>query len=341
MMYEEFRRELYDNVAKREEAVGKKVRLLGSGIMYMDKESVRMAGLIFAGLHGMEGGESGESGEDILCVSWGRGISKLAYWRVRSLYERFLLEGWQGILPEITFRLQRIEEQNKKTERKGNAEESFWSAGYEQSRDRHILRPINYFHGREELENCIYRRFGDIAIVLYLLIHETAGDCMTMKLNRGMTEHWGIPDRALWNNALLNTRVRMAPRLFHGDEVRDGAGKKRGIFMPEDGAVCVEMNVEDAWECIRGYRLTTTRWLNGAIALFYPGVKERLAEMIGGDYFVGFTSIHEAVIHPVQYKILGEMRAAIQHINAVFDEKEMLTNRIYRYCAARRELIEV
>lgn len=338
MMYEEFMWELYDNVAGREEAAGKKVRLIGPGIMYMDKEGMRMAELIFSGLHGRE---EGESREDILCVSWGRGISKLVYWKVGVLYERFLLEGWQGILPEITLRLQRLVEQNQKTERKGAEGENFWSAGYEQSRDRHILRPLNYFYGREELENCIYRRFGDIAIVLYLLVHETPGDCMTMKLNRGMTEHWGIPDRVLWSNALLNTRVRMAPRLFHGDEVRTGDCKKRGIFMPEDGVVSVEVHAEDVWECMRGYRLTTTRWLNGAIALFYPGVKERLAEMMGGDYFVGFTSIHEAVIHPVQHKILGEMRAAIQHINAVFDEKEMLTNRIYRYCAARGELIEV
>lgn len=329
-MYEEFMWELYNNVTQQEEFQDKKVRLIGPGIMYTDKESIRMAGLIFP-----EGyGEAGSMcREDVLCVSWGKGISKMAYWRVKTLYERFLKEGWQSVLPLITIRLQGTREEGNK----GN----FWKAGYEESRCRHILRPLNDTLNREELENCVYWKFGDIDLVLYLLIHETPGDCMTMKLNRGMAENWGMPDQILLTNALLNTRIKMPPRLFHGDDIRAGANKRKGVFMPEDGAVSVQINPWDEEECIRGYRLTTTRWLNGAIALFYPGVKERLAELIEGDYFVGFTSIHEAVIHPIHYKILGEMRAAIQHINAVFDEKEMLTNRIYRYCAARGELVEV
>lgn len=329
-MYEEFMRELYDNVVRQEEFRGKKVRLIGPGVTCTDKESMRMTGLLLSECQS-DGGSV--CSEDILCVSWGKGISKMAYWKVRALYERFLQEGWQSVLPAITIRLQKVKEKNEK--------ESFWNAGYEQSRGRHILRPLNDSFNREELENCIYWKFGDIALVLYLLIHETSGDCMTMKLNRGMVESWGLSDQVLLTNALLNTRIKMAPRLFHGDDIRAGASEKKGIFMPEDGAVSIQINPWDEAECICGYRLTTTRWLNGAVALFYPGVKERLAELIGGDYFVGFTSIHEAVIHPVHHKILGEMRAAIQHINAVFDEKEMLTNRIHRYCAVRRELIEV
>ncbi len=334
MIYEEFMWELYENVVRQDESVGKKVRIIGPQILCMDKVSIRMAELIFPGCH-VKGGNMCR--EDMLCISWGRGISKMTYWKVRSLYECYLKEGWQSVLPIISVRLQKIEEERGKQSQKTN----FWDGGYEQSRDRHILRPINYASGREELENCIYWKFGDIALVLYLLIHETPGDCMTVKLNRGMVENWGIPDQVLLTNALMNTRIKMPPRLFHGDDIGVGTDKRKGIFMPEDGKISIELHTEDEAECICGYRLTTTRWLNGAVALFFPGVKERLAELIGGDYFVGFTSVHEAVIHPVNYKILGEMRAAIQHINAVFDEKEMLTNRIYRYCAARRELIEV
>ncbi|MCM1185132.1 MAG: DUF5688 family protein [Lachnoclostridium sp.] len=334
MMYEEFVWELYDNVVRQKESIGKKVRLIGPGMLCMDRESMRMAELIFPGCR-KKG--SNMCREDILCISWGRGISKMTYWKVRSLYECYLKEGWQSVLPIITVRLQKIKEESEEKSEKQN----FWNGGYEQSRDRHILRPVNCSVGREELENCIYWKFGDIALVLYLLIHETPGDCMTVKLNRGMVENWGICDEVLLTNALVNTRIKMPPRLFHGDDIGVGRDKGNGIFMPEDGKISVEIHAEDEAECIRGYRLTTTRWLNGAVALFYPGVKERMAELFDSDYFVGFTSIHEAVIHPVHYKILGEMRAAIQHINAVFDEKDMLTNRIYRYCAVRRELIEV
>ena len=37
---------------------------------------------------------------------------------------------------------------------------------------------------------------------------------------------------------------------------------------------------------------------NGAIAMFYPGVLEKLAEICGGSYYVSFTSIHDVRIHP-------------------------------------------
>ncbi len=330
-MYEEFKRELYRNVVQQTASEGKIIRLLERRMVCADAESIRMIKLInFADY----GAEDLALREDILCAAWGKGdLVNMKYWRIRLLYERFLREGWQSVLPEIVVRLQEAGA--------GNEEMPLWNARYEQSRYSHILRPLNYHYSRPELENCIFWRFGDIALVLYLLIHETSEDCMTMKLNRGMTERWAMSDEVLLTNALLNTRAKMPPRIFLGDDIRYGYGEKEGIFMPEDGDISAEIHPEEELEGLHGYRLTTTRWLNGAMAVFYPYVKERLAELIGGDYFVGFTSIHEAVIHPVQHKILSEMKAAIQHTNAVFDEREMLTNRVYRYCAARRELVEV
>lgn len=330
-MYMEFKKELYFNVLQQEASKGKKVRLLETRMICTDVESIRMIKLINFACYGEE---DMVVKEDFLCVSWGStDLAGMKYWRVRPLYERFLKEGWQGVLPGIVVKLQEG----------GGLRDSHspWHDSYEQSRSRHILRPLNYFYNRRELENCIYWRFGDIALVVHELIHETPDDCMTMKVNRGMTESWQLPNEVILADTLLNTRAKMPPRMFHGEEIRFGYSDRAGVFMPDDGRVSIHINAEDELEGIHGYRLTTTRWLNGAVALFYPWVKERLAEMIGGDYYVGFTSIHEAVIHPVHHKILGEMRAAILHTNAIFDEREMLTNRIYRYCAARRKLLEV
>lgn len=331
MTYEEFKKELYRNVLQQEEARDKQVRLLERRMICTDAESIRMIKLINFACYGAE---DFIIREDMLCVSWGQGgLVNMKHWRVRLLYERFLKEGWQSVLPEIVVKLQ---DAGRAGERQSSRE-----ASYEQSRDRHIVRLLNFDCNREELENCIYWRFGDIALILYDLLFETQEDCMTMKLNRGMTEKWGISDDVLLTNALLNARAKMPPRLFYGDDIRYRYGEGDGIFMPDDGCINIMIHPEDELEGIRGYRLTTTKWLNGAVALFYPCVKERLSEMMGGDYYVGFTSIHEAVIHPVRHKILSEMKAAIQHTNAVFDEREMLTNRVYRYCSARRELIEV
>ena len=44
------------------------------------------------------------------------------------------------------------------------------------------------------------------------------------------------------------------------------------------------------------YVLTNSEGAYGASALFYPGVKEKVSEVIGGDYYVLPSSIHEVLI---------------------------------------------
>ena len=330
-MYEKFKKELLCNVMQREEARDKVIRLLEPKMICADPESIRLIRLINFATYGKE---DLIIREDMLCISWGQGgLVNMKYWKVQILYMHFLKEGWQSVLPQIVLTLQEAGA--------GAEKDPVWEGCYEQSRYCHIIRPLNCNYHRQELENCIYWRYGDIALVLAVIVYESKEDCMTMKLNRGMTEKWGLADQVLLTNALLNTRALMPPRLFHGDDLRLGCSSKKGIFMPDDGRPNIFVNIQDELEGIRGYRLTTTRWINGAVALFYPYVKERLSEMLGGDFFVGFTSVHEAVLHPVRHKILSEMKAAIQHTNAVFDESEMLTNRIYRYCRAKGTLVEV
>ena len=102
-----------------------------------------------------------------------------------------------------------------------------------------------------------------------------------------------------------------------------------------------QIHPENQLEGSLGYRLSTTRGLNGAVALFYPGVQERLAELMGGDYLVGFTSIHEAIIHPAGLQDHENMRESIHDINEVFPRDEMLSSKVFRYYTEKKELVEV
>ncbi|MBQ5340558.1 MAG: hypothetical protein J6W57_00935, partial [Oscillospiraceae bacterium] len=36
----------------------------------------------------------------------------------------------------------------------------------------------------------------------------------------------------------------------------------------------------------------------GAVALFYPGMRQRISEIVGGDYYVLPSSVHEILIVP-------------------------------------------
>ena len=156
-----------------------------------------------------------------------------------------------------------------------------------------------------------------------------------------MTEQWEVPPEKMLTDALFNSYTQMPPRIFLAGDIRFSYEWEDGMFMPgecEEGAEMLSMEAEEG---IKGYRLTTTKRQDGAIAIFYPGVQARLAKILKGDYLVGFTSIHEAVIHPIHLKNVNEMKVAIRHINTVFDEKDMLTNSIYRYSEKRGKLLEI
>lgn len=331
MTYEEFKGELLRNIMQQDEVKGKNVRLLEKGFTTEDR-LMRLAVKCMNMTINIR--DEMVLRGDFIYLTWGgpRIVSSMQ-WNVREFYDKYKQEGWQGVLPQIVMKLQQTGQDNDKV--------FLGNSSYEQSRSRLIIRPINYDDAKYELESCIYWKYGDIALVLYGLVCDSGEDYVTMKIYRGMTEHWGMTDDYLLTNALLNTYALMPPRLYYCTDLRRRHEQEDGVFMPDEDGDMIQIHLEDELEGALGYRLTTTKGINGAIAIFYPGVQEQLSEFLGGDYYVGFTSIHEAVIHPILNQTPGSIKESIRDINAVFPMEEMLTNRVYRYCGERKQLMEI
>lgn len=342
MTYEAFKRELFQTILKQAEAGGRLAKLVEKGSFCKDMQlisAIRMTELK-PGCREPEHSAGQQSSvkqgscvkEDLLVVfPEEQNKAEVLCWKVHRLYERYRREGWQSILPEMVMKLQQDARENLP---------DTGGSSYQSNKNSLIVRMLNLTANREELENCVYWQFGDMAMVLYAVIYDMEPDFMSMKITRGMLEEWHVSDKEALTNALLNTCAKMPPRLCLNTDIRCRCGRMEGQLAAGELS-CADIHPEDGEEGMRGYRLTTTRMLNGAVAFFYPGMKELLADIFQGDYYVGFTNIHEAVLHPVQHKVLGEMKAAIQHANAVFDQREVLTNRVYRYCTVKEALVEV
>ena len=256
--------------------------------------------------------------EGRLCICWNAaGKDCVVQWELRKLYEEFQRRGWRSVIAGIEERL----------------------------RVQHFLhtyqvmvRPLNFTRSRLELEEGVYKRFGDISLVLYAPLFEN--DEVMMQISRDMVMQWKMAEKILWDEALRATCALRPPRLYQSTDIQGLANSEDGIFMPEEGGrkFCV---LDDEKRGIQGYRLTALGHANGAVALFYPGVLKRLGELFGGDYYIGFTSVHEVVVHPVRYKVLQEMNAAILRANVLCDSREMLTNKVYRYCCHQGRMVEV
>ena len=334
MTYQDFKSELFRIIMQQDMVKGKKVMLLERGFTTGESQMLSMIRYINKVTYGKE---SNIVHADYIHVVWGEGnIRSMMNWSVREYYDKFKVHGWAGILPELLTKIQNAGQSLEWLHLEGD--------GYELCKDRLIIRPINYERNKYELENCIYWRYGDIALTLYGVVSDEDEDYVTMKINRGLIEEWEVSDDLLMTNALHNTFQTMPPRLYYCTDLRRKHSWKEGVFMPgevSDDVTAFHVNADNELEGILGYRLTTTKNINGAVALFYPGVQEEISKLLGGDYLVGFTSIHEVIIHPVENQCPNVMRESIRDINDVFPREEMLTNRIYRYYAESKELKEI
>lgn len=77
--------------------------------------------------------------------------------------------------------------------------------------------------------------------------------------------------------------------------------------------------------------VTTTRQINGAIAMFYPGVKEKIADLFGGSFYVAFTSIHDARVHRVGSISPRRILRTLKDVNNAFSHDELLSRKVFLY----------
>ena len=321
MTYEEFKKELYRNISQLGILKYKEIIMFEKRKNLVDRRNVDLIKEINYCRYGMR---SILIDEDLLCIVWSEhGKRRYKFWSVAELYKDYLRTGWNDLIPEIISKLE--------------------NDSYDKNRERLILRPVNYVNHTEELLNCVFWGIGDsIALVLYDVIREDRAENYMVKVNREMMESWGVSEYSVLWDALLNTKKRMPPRLFHAEGLkRYWFQGEEGVFMPDDGEISIQVNGNNREERANGYRLTTSLRFGGAIALFYPGVKEQIGNLLGSDYYVGLLHTDEVMIYPVVNRATECLRKRIRKASLFVDDKYMLSSSIFRYSVARNELIEI
>ena len=89
-----------------------------------------------------------------------------------------------------------------------------------------------------------------------------------------------------------------------------------------------------------GNCLSTSEKTNGAVAVFLPGVAERLSYLLDSDFYMVFTSIHEVMIHNDHCVDPEDLESVLADtIKEATPEEDYLTSRIYQYCRETHRFI--
>lgn len=213
---------------------------------------------------------------------------------------------------------------------------------YAATKDIIIVRPIHIdaeFHGKYEDMPFMYRAISDIALVVYGIVADKDGILNTVKLPMELIEKWEkeneIDEDDVFEQAMRNTEERYKAALY------------TNIFDIENTPILDCMLMEN------GYRvteltdntvalITTTKKTNGAIAMWYSGVKEKISELYGGSsFYAAFTSIHEAMIHKAGTISIDSIRRNVTETNRIFGPHDTLSDKVWYYNAEEKTFTEV
>lgn len=202
-------------------------------------------------------------------------------------------------------------------------------------KDKLFIRPLNFRDHRYELKDHIYRRVGDMVLVLYILASDKNDgkrhDVLSVKVPKVSMEAWGIGEEEVWESALSNTYIMAPPRMYLKPMDLANPPYHRGAFM----ALNSDMT---SLPPLAVPTVTTTAQINGAIAMFYPGVMKRIGELFGDDYYIAFTGTSEARLHKKGTIQPREILMRLKQMNKIFDPSEVLSNKVYLYETGKQEM---
>ena len=189
---------------------------------------------------------------------------------------------------------------------------------YDRLKSRIFYKIINYEKNRELLKKIPHRRILDLAMVFYYQVDEVEPPATIMIQNSHLSM-WDVTPEELEENAIKYTCLCLPAEFLTMAQL---AG------MDEEDV----NDVLDEESCPM-YILTNKKRRYGAGTIFYPGIMEQAQKLLGDNFYILPSSIHECILIPEEGNYdqdrLAEMVTEIneQHVDA----REVLSDQAYYY----------
>jgi len=182
------------------------------------------------------------------------------------------------------------------------------------------------------LEQSVYKIVGDIALAVSIKLISKGKNMIGLKVSTEILDVWGKKTEEVFEDALKNS-AEMFPARYYDliTALIAGMSYEGKDFMNND---CKEIGADGLPEkCI-----STLDYNHGSVAIFYPGVADRLCKYLHTkDLYLTFPSINEVLVRPVENGITAEiLKSRIpKELKNGQNQKDKLTDEIYYYDGER------
>lgn len=245
---------------------------------------------------------------------------------IRNMYDRYLAKGWDAVYEDVDAMLY----QQSLTD--SSVIDNL--PDYEGSKEKLVVTLRNAGNKRISSRSHICARKDDFAFVLYVIAGVSKDGCRVVApVPRILAKDWTVSDDEAIQAALKNTERLTSVFVAPGKAY---IGSQQETLIPfnsdEDITRVIErMGIPDE-VCLR----TEPRG-DGAIALFFNGMLERLAKLFGGDFLVAPINEDYMILHRAGTIRPENIRNGLSRSNRANPEN-MLSENAYYYDAGKRRL---
>ena len=211
---------------------------------------------------------------------------------------------------------------------------------FEKVKDRIMFKVIGSDSNEARLGRMPHRIENDMALIYHITLHMDDTGLGSVPITNSLMDTLGVNEEVLHDLAMENT-LRELPTTFRSmKEVMKemfigNLPEMQGDEEMEDFLQALLSEDDDAIqdEHVSMYVLSNSEKMNGAAVLFYPGIKEQIAEQLESDFFVLPSSIHETLIIPDNGRAdAKELQDMVREVNATqVAPDEVLTGNVYFY----------
>ena len=179
------------------------------------------------------------------------------------------------------------------------------------------FKVINFYKNEEILRDIPYKRFADLALVPFCLVHDERLGRGIITIKNEHLKEWEVSFDELWENVYENA-PKILPLSFCN----------MAEYVPGLKEMSLDGNLPEM------FVLTNSSKFNGAGVFLYPGVMGAISRALESSLTVIPSSVHEVIVLPSDKVMIDPdyLYKMVKEVNCtVVEDGEVLSDNVYYY----------
>jgi hypothetical protein len=204
---------------------------------------------------------------------------------------------------------------------------------YENVKDKLFIRVSSAETNKEVLEIVPHQLKEDLAITYHVAVGKDQDGLSSMLITNEMMKEYGVTQEQIHEDAMKSSPRVMVPEVSSIGVLIDEIYQKNILMLTPDEREMLLETLQESSEMPTFFVVTNTDRIDGAGVIFYPEFMDNMGELLGNNFFILPSSIHQMLILPDDGQVDAEMlRDMVKEVNATqVAPAERLTNDVYHF----------